>query len=187
MDKVDRIIKENKEIWKTRAAFFSYLKGVIRKGWNFHPIKLKLLNKKAVKMINTNPKSAKRFPYVNGWKCEKCGVITKDKHIDHIVEDTAKLTELSHIQACVEKLLVVCEDDLRILCEDCHAIVTLSQKLGITFEQAELEKYLINLIDKEPRASIQLFLSDYGYQDVKVKDIRDKLRDVFIEYSYKEK
>lgn len=187
MDKVDRIVKENKEIWKTRAAFFSYLKGVIRKSWVNQPVKNKLIKKKAIKILNTNPKSAKRFPYVNAWKCEICDCVTQDKQVDHVLEDTAKLTELSHIQPCFEKLLVVCEDDLRILCSECHAIVTLSQKLGITFEQAELEKYLINLIDKEPRVDIQLFLSDYGYPDVKVKDIRDKLRDVFIEYCYKEK
>ena len=145
MDKIDKIVAENQDVWKTRSQFFTWMKGVIRKGWTKHPVRTKKLDAECVMIENTNPRSKKRYPFVKGNKCEICGGIFKREFIetDHILEETAKLTEIEHIQECVEKLLIVCAEDTRILCKDCHEIVSYSQKKGITFDEAILEKKVI--------------------------------------------
>lgn len=78
----------------------------------------------------------------------QCSICKKDFplrqiQVDHIVEETAKLTELEHIQQCVEKLLLVTEEDLRIVCKGCHSIVSHAQKVGCSFEEAVILKQLI--------------------------------------------
>ena len=147
MDKIDKIVAENQDVWKTRSQFFTWMKGVIRKGWTKHPVRTKKLDAECVMIENTNPRSKKRYPFVKGNKCEICGGIFKREFIetDHILEETAKLTEIEHIQECVEKLLIVCAEDTRILCKDCHEIVSYSQKKGITFDEAILVKKVVKI------------------------------------------
>jgi len=143
MDKVDRIISENKEIWKSKAMFFSFLKGLFRRGWSRHPVKIKLLKKHRVQIPNPNPKGKK--PTVWGAKCSVCNRLFPMNmlEVDHVLEDTASLTKLSDVQTCVEKLLVIVEDDLRIICKNDHATATLSQRLGITLVEAKIEQQVI--------------------------------------------
>lgn len=142
-DKVDTIIKENKDVWSTRAAFFTFIKGIIRKGWNHHPIKLNLI-KKQRKQI-PNPSINAKKPTIWGATCAICGEDKplKDCQVDHVMEETASLTKIEDIQSCAEKLLLVTENDLRILCSDCHSVVSLSQRLGLTFAEAKLEQQVI--------------------------------------------
>ena len=109
IDKVKKIIDENPDVWKTESAFFQWLKGVFRKGWNKHPVKLKLLKNTSVDIPNPNPKSVTRFPTVKGNVCAKCGNMfpRSQCEVDHVMEEPARLTSLGEISSCVEKLLVV--------------------------------------------------------------------------------
>lgn len=143
MDKVDLIVKQYPHIWKTRAAFFSFIKGVIRRGWNRHPVKISMLNKHRKQIPNPNPRGNK--PTVWGADCTICGnaFVMKDVEVDHIVDEVASLTKLEDIQSCVEMLLVVSEEDLRPVCKGCHSIVSLSQRLGCTFEEAKVRQQVI--------------------------------------------
>lgn len=142
-DKVDRIIQENSDVWKTRSAFFSFLKGLFRRGWSRHPIKIKLLKKHRKQIPNPNPKGKK--PTVWGAECSVCHNVFPMNmlEVDHVLEDTASLTKLSDVQTCVEKLLVIVEEDLRIICKIDHATATLSQRLGIPLAEAKIEQQVI--------------------------------------------
>ena len=142
-DKVDLIIEQYPEVWKTRSAFFSYIKGVIRRGWNHAPQKLILLKKLRKQIPNPNLKGNK--PTVWGAECSVCNNLfpLKDIQVDHLLDETAHLTGIEHIQSCAEKLLLVVEDDLRLVCKGCHEIISLSQKKGITFAEAAIEKQVI--------------------------------------------
>ncbi len=182
MDKVDKIVQESGDVWKTRSAFFVWLKGCLRKSWNRHPSKMKLLKKNRIKIPNTNPKSNKRFPFVAGQKCSICGGLfaEKDRQVDHILEATASLTKLSDIQPCVEKLFIVSQDDLRVVCKDCHSIVSLSQKLGISFEEAKVEKKVIAHL--KPVKECLAFLKANGYTGDVVSNEQKRrklLREIF--------
>lgn len=143
MDKIDSIVTKYPYIWKTRAAFFSFVKGILRKGWNHHPAKIEYINSHREQIPNPNPKGKK--PTVWGGTCEVCGgkFPSSEMEVDHILEETAKLTKLEDIQLCAEKLLVVEDTDLRWICKGCHAANTLAQKLGISFQEALVEKKVI--------------------------------------------
>jgi len=142
-DKIDLIVQQYPDVWKTRASFFSWLKGVIRKGWNNSPQKVKLINKLRRQIPNPNPRGKK--PTVWGVTCEIClnDYALKDCQVDHRSEETAQLTQVEHIQSCAEKLLLVVEDDLRIICKPCHNLHSIAQSKGVTFEQAKIEKQVI--------------------------------------------
>ena len=72
-EKIKKILSENKDIWKTESAYFSYLRGCIRLAWNKNPVKLKLLKKIKKQIPNPNygkPRNTK--PIVFGGTCEIC-------------------------------------------------------------------------------------------------------------------
>lgn len=143
VDKVDQIVEMYPHIWKTRSAVFSWIKGGIRRLWNHSPVKLDLIKKKRKQIPNPNVNGKK--PTVWGATCAICGndYPLKNCQVDHVVEETASLTKIEDIQSCTEKLLLVTEDDLRVLCSDCHSVVTLSQRLGVSFAEAQLEQKVI--------------------------------------------
>ena len=180
MDKVDRIVQENQDVWKSRSAFFSFLKGLFRRGWSRHPIKIKLLKKHRKQIPNPNPKGKK--PTVWGAECSVCHNVFPMNmlEVDHVLEDTASLTKLSDVQSCVEKLLVIVEDDLRIICKNDHATSTLSQRMGISFDEAVIEKKIIALM--KDRKKCLVMLEEHGYDTKTLKNEtkrREALRQIF--------
>jgi hypothetical protein len=130
------------EIWKTEAAYWTWMKGVFRKGWNHHPIKIEYIKKYRKMVPNPNPKGSKKMVW--GMTCAICNkdYVQSNIQIDHRHGST-KLTEQSHIQACVEHLLMVTFDDLRALCKKCHEVVSYKDKHNISFERALIEKETI--------------------------------------------
>lgn len=167
-DKVDQIIEQYPDVWKTRSAFFSYIKGVIRKGWNTCPQKVKLIKKLRKQIDNPNPRGNKATVW--GATCEICGkdFVLKDLQVDHRSDETAKLTEIGHVQSCVEKLLMVVEDDLRLICKDCHGAHTLAQKEGISFEDALIEKQLVIPFKKLSAKAKRDKLKEHGVKSDKM-------------------
>ncbi len=58
-----------------------------------------------------------------------------------------------------------CEtDNLRVLCSPCHDVHTLSEKNGISFEEAQFQKDVIDIM-KRPIIEILAFCQDYGYNE----------------------
>lgn len=141
-DKVDKIVEQYGDVWKSRAAFFSWLKGVIRRGWSTAPQKTKLLAKYRKQIPNPSERGKR---HIWGADCSICKNTfpLKEIQIDHVTDETARLTEIEHIQECVEKLLLVTEEDLRVVCKECHSIVSHSQKMGCSFEEAAILKQII--------------------------------------------
>jgi len=143
LDKIDEMVAQYPHIWKTRASVFSWIKGIIRKGWNRAPQKITLINKMRKQIPNPNPKGKK--PTVWGATCEIClnDYALKDMQCDHRDEATAHLTQIEHIQPCAEKLLLVVEEDLRLICKGCHNLHSIAQLKGVSFEEAKVEKLVI--------------------------------------------
>lgn len=146
LTKLDRILEENSDVWKNKSAFMNYIRGGLRKSlWSRHPVKLKLIKEKRKRIIN--PKPTKAHPTVWGAECSICNkdFPQKDIQVDHIREDYNQLNEIEDIQQFVEGLSLVTMRDLRLVCKPCHAIVSYSQKQGISFEDAKVAKEIIAL------------------------------------------
>lgn len=149
--KVQKILRENPEIWKTESAYFSYLRGCIRLAWVKNPVKLKLLNKRKKQIPNPNygkPRNTKKT--VMGATCEIClkDYPMKFIQVDHITGGNYSLRSVGDIQGFFESICIVTEGELRLVCLDCHGCLTYAAKENVTFEQAKVIKHVISL-DKE--------------------------------------
>ena len=149
--KVQKILRENPEIWKTESAYFSYLRGCIRLAWVKNPVKLKLLNKRKKQIPNPNygkPRNTKKT--VMGATCEIClkDYPMKFIQVDHITGGNYSLRSVDDIQGFFESICIVTEDELRLVCLYCHGCLTYAAKEGVSFEEAKVIKYVISL-DKE--------------------------------------
>ena len=147
-EKVKKILKENQDIWKTESAYFSYLRGCIRLAWSKSPVKHKLLKKVKKQIPNPNygkPRNTK--PTVIGAECEICNKDYPMKmiEVDHKSGGTYSLKSVDYIQGFFESICIVCEDDLRVVCKECHGILSYSAKQNISFERAKLEKEFIKI------------------------------------------
>lgn len=150
--------------WKTEGSFISWIRGVLRKGWKNHPVKIEYLNSRKKRIKNTNPKSVKTHPEVWGYECEECNKDFKADNIevDHAGAIQGRFTCMDDIQGYAEHLFLVDFDSLETVCKPCHTIRTYAQKMGITFEEAAIEKEVINIC-KKPVKEILAFCHDYGY------------------------
>lgn len=160
------------EIWPTEARFITWVRGVLRKGWKVHPVKLEYLTKAKKRIVNTNPKSKKTHPTVWGWVCEQCNKEVTKVEVDHAGAVQGKFTSLDDIQGYAEHLFLVDFDSLECVCLPCHKIRSYSQKQGLSFEEAAIEKEVI-LICENVKDCLA-FCEDYGYSGASVSN--DKKR-----------
>ena len=131
------------DIWKSEAAFMSWLRGGIRGGlWNKHPVKLEFIKKNRIQIPNPNPKGKK--PTVWGALCALTGEIVpiNQVQVDHKVGNHS-LRSIDDIQSFIEAIVLVTDDDLQLVSKDAHTVKSHSEKKGITFEEALIEKKVI--------------------------------------------
>ena len=180
-DKVEKLLEENFDVWKSKASLMSYIRGGVRRSlWNRHPSKTKLIKEKRFQIPNPNPNGKK--PTVWGGECEICNnlFIEKELQVDHIRDHGSSLKDISDIQQFIEDIVIVTRDDLRWVCKGCHEIVSYSQKMNISFEQARIEKQFIQ-IKKDKNVLDKLRL--YNVQSIPKlkKDQESLLRELLLE------
>jgi hypothetical protein len=148
--------------WKTESAFWSWIRGVLRKGWSKHPVKLEYIKKYRKQIPNPNPKGKKDTVW--GMTCSCCSkdTVQSQIEIDHISETGGKFTCLEDVKAYVEYLFLIDFTSIRPVCKDCHEVITHSQKKGISFEEAATEKKVIEIC-KKPTKEILDWLQSNGY------------------------
>lgn len=162
--------------WDTEAKFLSWIRGILRKGWSRHPVKLEYIKRNRIKVPNPNPNG--RNETVWGMECAKCKghfslavpIKTRNRikkehgfdvvtiEIDHKAQ-AGSLKSSEDIGSFAYRLFYVTFDDLQPLCQNCHSVVTLSQKLGLSEEQALAEKQAI-AISKRPVSEVKAWLEE---------------------------
>ena len=143
--------------WKNSVAFFTYLRGCLRKAWSRHPTRIAVVNKQR-RQIENPGKGHRRTVW--GFDCSLCGDTfpIKECQVDHIIP-AGSLQKTSDIQGFVERLLYIREDDLRLVCKNCNMSAAYAEKQGISFEQALAEKQAIKM---EKEKSLVDFLKQNG-------------------------
>ncbi len=122
---------------KSEAQLLNWLRSQFRRVWNTHPSKLTVLqDKRFLKANNTGRR-------IWHCKCEKCGKDFKmtDIEVNHKVT-VGKLT-VDNIGEFVSNMLIVRPDELELLCKACHGIITYSERMNMSVEDAEIEKKVI--------------------------------------------
>lgn len=126
-------------VWKNEAAFRTWLRGSVRRIWSRHPIKIEYKNSRRYKApVGRYGKDV----WVSD--CEICGKQSRDTEVDHI-HGGKGWNSWDEFCVWMYGLLYVTFADIRELCKECHAIVTHSQKLGCSFEEAKVDKEAISI------------------------------------------
>lgn len=170
--------EEYPEFWKTEAAWWSYLRGGLRRGlWEKSPIKLDFKNKACHEPPEGYTGRAK-----SGAICALTGdFVGKSKsEVDHI-EGHMSLTCWEDVLPFIMHLAPP-KGSLQLVEKEAHKIKSYAERVGITYEEAVIEKDAIawekrNKGVKKQRDILQA-LGVEGAQDLKGKDIRK----AYVEY-----
>jgi hypothetical protein len=141
----------------TEAAFLAWVRSALRsKSLRWPPRNEALeLARRAYKGSN----KLQKWEY----HCAICKEWYKAKEVcvDHYPKPAGSILSVADIGEFVNNLY--CEvDNLRVLCVPCHAVHTLAEKEGITFEEAQAAKK-VNEIMKQPVKKVLAFLAENGY------------------------
>ncbi len=128
-------------IWKTKASFFSYVRGGLRRAlWEKYPVKLEF-KKEQLKP----PPIGYEGRAKSGTKCALTGEWTGNSklEVDHI-EGNASLNDWDDILPFVQHLCTV-KDNMQLVEKEAHKIKSYADKHGLTFEEAKVIKEAISI------------------------------------------
>ena len=139
--------------WKDEKAYYNWLRGSVRRIWSRHPVKISYKQQRRYKApVGRNGKGV----WVSD--CEMCGEQSRSCDVDHL-HGGYGFTDWQSFTEWAKMILWVTYEDIRELCPECHAVVTLSQRLGISIEEARLVKEVIAM---EKDKTLKKFLDDHG-------------------------
>lgn len=136
-------------IWATESAYMSWLRGGIRRYlWSKNPVKLEFIKQNRIKIPNPNPKG--KAKEVWGGVCALTGktYLIGDMEVDH-KEGNHSLKTLDDLVPFVKGIVMITLDDLQLVSKEAHKIKSYAEKQGISFEEAKIEKEVIELIKQK--------------------------------------
>lgn len=134
------------DVWKTKAQYFQWLRGQMRKAWSRHPVK------NAYKMSRrTRAPVGKKINKLTGspqvvWAlpCDQCGGIFPQSfvEVDHIMR-AGSFRDWDECEQWLMGLMQINFASLQLLCKPCHKIKSYAETHNMSFEEAEIEKKCI--------------------------------------------
>jgi hypothetical protein len=131
--------------WKNEKDFLNWLRSQTRRVWSRHPVKISYKNKRRFKApLGINGKE------VWACHCELCEKLVRssETQIDHIVMG-GSFNSWETYTEWARRILWVTPDDIRELCKECHEIITHMQKTGLSWEDAKIDKTVIQIIKEK--------------------------------------
>lgn len=145
----------------------------VRNMWSDSIFKQSIYDNRMIVIENTNPRSKKRFPTKQRWRCECCGELfaKESTELDHAVGEF-EMKSINHAEDFLRGIFFTSPKDLQILCKDvkekktvkgrkvatgyllyigCHSIKTLAERNGISFEDARIRKEVLNICKFESK------------------------------------
>lgn len=144
-DKLKTFLKKLDKDGKPKEQFvMSVVRSAIRQAWMKSDTKLAYLYMNTIPDMDESTRSKWLF------KCEICEGLFKlnDIEVDH-KHGHHKFTNLDEFRSYFENILMVGFDDLQILCKDDHAIKSLAEAQNLTWDQAVIEKQVIDICKKK--------------------------------------
>lgn len=147
---------EYPHIWKTKAAFFAYLRGALRRAvWEKWPGKIEFKNESCTpppEGIETRAKTGAYCSLSGEWE-------GKSKlEVDHI-EGNVSLKDWDDVVPFIQHLCAS-KDNLQLVTKEAHKIKSYAERMGITYEEAVVEKQIIQIC--KTTASQISFLTEKG-------------------------
>ena len=140
--------------WKSKSAYFTWLRGMLRRAWMRNPISIKFKNSKC---RSARPHDGVNHRVKSVGSCARCGgLFAKSKlEVDHI-EPAGALRDWEDVEPFVRRLLGASSESLRLLCKPCHGIVTAAERFQCSEDDAVIRKNLIQF--GKTRAKEQVLL-----------------------------
>ena len=165
MNNFPKLWEQYPEVWKTKGAFFSWLRGQLRRAiWEKFPPKI-MFKKKAC----TKPPKGYTGRAKSGTECALTGEWTgKSKlEVDHI-KGHASLRDWDDLVPFILHLLCD-ESNMQLVSKEAHKIKSYAERKGISFEEAALEKEVIQKT-KQPISKQKKELSQHGYRQEEISN-----------------
>lgn len=127
------------DVWPTKSKFFTWLRGAFRKAvWSRYPGRIKFKNAHCDKPPEGYTGRAKSGAY-----CTLSGewIGKSALEVDHIIGE-ASLRDWADVESFVRHLCPT-DDNMQLVSKEAHKIKSYSQRMGITYEEAMLEKKVI--------------------------------------------
>lgn len=140
------------------------VRGAIRQSWMRSPTKLAYLLARIEPDMDETTRTKWKV------KCECCNEYFKqaDVEVDHI-DGCNSFKTVDDFEAYFRSILMVTFDGLQILCKECHAVKTLSEKLGVDTRTAKAHKTAIALHNSKEDKK---WLTEHGIIPASSKDGR---------------
>lgn len=138
--------------WKSQAAYFTWLRGMLRRAWMKNPISIKLKNSLCRKALPADGFS-KQTKFVA--LCARCKQWKAKSRlqVDHI-EPAGSLQSWADVEGFTRRLLGASSASLRLLCKGCHDVVTAAERFGCSEEEAMIRKQVIAFSKQPAKAQI---------------------------------
>jgi hypothetical protein len=153
-------------IWRSKPAFFSWLRGQMRRSWTKYPVKNNFLRKHRFRAcVGVKDRD------VWACRCAKCKkVFPQSKvQVDHIIP-AGSLNEWNDLQGFTERLFTT-SDNLRFLCNECHELITYAYIYNNP--EKEVGKYKMAVKFRQLKADEQRKrLQKLGYEPASNKEER---------------
>jgi len=166
------------KIWKTKAEFFKYIRGTLRMGWKRYPLKIEYRNSMVIPNFEGSGVTNPRVKKVG--KCEICQNWFPQSALetDHIkpcgtIRDWETAGTFLHNMFCDK-------DNLRLLCCECHGQITYAERMGMSMEDAIIEKQCV-AFGKLPAAEQSAKFTEIGLNPDEYST-KEKRRDAYREY-----
>jgi hypothetical protein len=166
------------KIWKTKAEFFKYIRGTLRMGWKRYPLKIEYRNSMVIPNFEGSGVTNPRVKKVG--KCEICQNWFPQSALetDHIkpcgtIRDWETAGTFLHNMFCDK-------DNLRLLCCECHGQITYAERMGMSMEDAIIEKQCV-AFGKLPAAEQSAKFIEIGLNPDEYST-KEKRRDAYREY-----
>jgi len=135
-------------IWKTKAAYFSWVRGQIRRGlWSRNPIK-NYIKRQAAKPA---PRGSRAKKVITCEFCNKDYAQSKIE-VDHIIP-AGSLKDWEDVGLFMERMLHPA-GGYRLLCKPCHKTHTYAEKLGVSFDEAKAHKETIRIMKQPAKTQV---------------------------------
>lgn len=140
------------------------VRGAIRQSWMRSPTKLAYLHSHIEPDMDEETRTKWKV------KCECCEQYQKmaDVEVDHI-KGCNTFTKIEDFDSYFNSILMVDFSGLQILCKECHAIKTLSERNGVDFETAKAHKQAIAI---EKSKQDKSWLTERGIEPAGSKEKR---------------
>ncbi len=132
------------DVWPTKAKFFQWMRGQMRRAWSRHPVKVSYMHNHRIRVPLGRVTANNPEGLVWGCECEHCHELKKQSEceVDHI-DAAGSFKGWEDFEPWMHKLMHINWNSIRVVCKDCHRIISYAERMGYTFEEAKLEKEAI--------------------------------------------